>query len=226
LIKEEVKMAEIDVDKILEASEKREKQKEIKSKTTMGVIIAGAALLIIIVATLIVITVRGESSSVYFPLNAGVKLLYNKKNMSPEEWETLNKMETVSGYNCKILNKTDKGNFSTIQEYYFKGKKGIYKVAYSKDYGKKKEDRFIILPGRLKKGTTFNAGYYKGDLIKGKVVDKEKLSTPIGDVSAFKVQYRAKGYSVDMWFVKNVGVIKLKNNLTGYELNLIKETEK
>ncbi|HPD19142.1 MAG TPA: hypothetical protein PLF61_05720, partial [Candidatus Goldiibacteriota bacterium] len=99
-------------------------------------------------------------------------------------------------------------------------------VAYSKDYGKKKEDKFIILPARLKKGVTFNAGYHKGNLIKGKVVDKEKLSTPIGDVSAFKVQYRTDGYNVDMWFAKNIGIIKLKNNLTGYELNLIKETGK
>ncbi|MBP7791784.1 MAG: hypothetical protein KA120_01855 [Candidatus Goldbacteria bacterium] len=219
-------MAEIDVDKILEASEKREKQKKIQSKRTMGVIIAGVTLLIIIVATFAVITIRGESSTGYFPLNAGVKLLYNRKNMSPEEWEILNKTENVSGYNCKILNKTDKGNFSTTQEYYFKGKNGIYKVAYSKDYGKKKEDKFIILPARLKKGVTFNAGYHKGNLIKGKVVDKEKLSTPIGDVSAFKVQYRTDGYNVDMWFAKNIGVIKLKNNLTGYELNLIKETGK
>ncbi len=219
-------MAEIDVDKILEASEKREKQKEIKSKTTTGMIIAGSALATIIIATFVVIIVLGESSGNYFPLNTGEKLLYNRKNMSPEEWEILNKTEKVSGYDCKVLNKTDKGNFSTIQEYYFKGKKGIYKIAVSKDYGKKKEDKFIILPSRLKKGIVFNAGYYKGNLIKGKVVDKEKLSTPVGDVTAFKVQYKATDYNVDIWFAKGVGIIKLKNNLTGNELNLISETGK
>ena len=219
-------MADIDVDKILEASEKREKQKKIKSKATIGIIIAGSGLAAIIIATFIVIAVLGESSVSYFPLNAGDKFLYNRKNMSPEEWEVLNKTGKVSGYNCIILNKTDKGNFSTIQEYYFKDKKGIYKVAVSKDYGKKKEDRFVILPARLKKGAIFDAGYYKGNLIKGKVLDREKLSTPVGDVTAFKVRYKANDYDVDMWFAKNTGLIKLKNNLTGYELNLISETKK
>lgn len=219
-------MADIDVDKILEASEKREKQKEIKSKATIGIIIASVVLAVIILATFIVIAVLGESSTNYFPLNTGDKFLYNRKNMSPEEWEILNKTEKVGGYNCKIINKTDKGNFSTIQEYYFKGKKGIYKVAVSKNYGKKKEDKFVILPSRLKKGIIFNAGYHKGNLIKGNVLNKEKLSTPVGDVTAFKVQYKATNYNVDMWFAKGVGLIKLKNNLTGYELNLISETGK
>jgi|DewCreStandDraft_4_1066084.scaffolds.fasta_scaffold03822_5 hypothetical protein len=219
-------MAEIDVDKILEQSEKRDKQKEIKSKTTFGIIIAAAALALIIIATFIVIIVLGESSANYFPLYVGEKLLYNKKNMSPEEWEVLNKTEKINGYDCKILNKTDKGNFSTVQEYYFKGKKGIYKVASSKEFGKKKDEKFMLLPSRLKKGTTFNAGYFKGNLIKGKIINKEKLSTPVGDVEAFKVQYRANNYSVDIWFAKSVGIIKIKNNLTDYELNLISETVK
>ncbi len=219
-------MANIDVDKILEESEKREKQKEIKSKTTLGIIIAGSGLAAIIIATFVTLAVLGESSTNYFPLEPGDKFLYNRKNMSPEEWEVLNKTEKVSGYDCRILNKTDKGNFSTTQEYYFKGKKGIYKVAISKDYGKKKEDKFVILPARLKKGNVFNAGYYKGNLIKGKILDKEKLSTPVGDVTAFKVQYKARDYNIDMWFAKDTGLIKLKNNLTGYELNLISETKK
>lgn len=219
-------MPEIDVDKILEKSEKREKQKEIKSKATLGIILAGSALIAIIIATFVVIAILGESSTNYFPLDPGVKLLYNRKNMSPEEWEVLNKTEKVNGYDCKILNRTDKGNFSTIQEYYYKGKKGIYKIATSKDYGKKKEDKFIILPARLKKGIVFNAGYYKGNLIKGKVVDKENLSTPVGDVIAYKVQYKAKDYNVDMWFAKGVGLIKLKNNITGHELSLISGKEK
>lgn len=219
-------MADIDVDKILEASEKREKQKELKSKTTTGIIIAGIALVAMIIATFFVIVVLGENSKNYFPLNPGDKYLYNRKNMSPEEWEILNKTEKVDGYKCVILNKTDKGNFSTIQEYYFKDKKGIYKVAVSRDYGKKKRDNFFILPARLKRGVVFNAGYHKGNLIKGNIVNKEKLSTPIGEVTAFKIQYKAKDYNVDIWFAKSVGLIKLKNNLTGYELNLISETIK
>ncbi|MCX7698447.1 MAG: hypothetical protein N2114_03150, partial [Candidatus Goldbacteria bacterium] len=180
----------------------------------------------IIIATFVVINVLGESSFNYFPLNAGEKLLYNRKNLSPEEWEVLNKTEKINNYDCKILNKTDKGNFSTIQEYYFQGKKGIYKIAISKDYGKKKEDKFMLLPKRIKKGIVFNAGYHKGNLIKGKVVEKEQLSTPIGDVTAFKISYKATDYNVDIWFAKGVGIIKLKNNLTGYELNLISGKEK
>lgn len=219
-------MVDIDVDKILEASEKREKQKEIKSKATIGIIIASVVLAVIIIATFIFIVVLGESSTNYFPLNPGDKFLYNRKNMSPEEWEILNKTEKVNGYNCKIINKTDKGNFSTLQEYYFRGKKGIYKVAVSKNYGKKKENRFVILPSRLKKGVCFNAGYYKGNLIKGEVLGKEKMSTPVGDLDAFKIKYKATNYNVDIWFAKGIGLIKLKNNITGYELNLISEVGK
>jgi hypothetical protein len=220
-------MAEVDIDKLLAKQEKLEeerKKKEMLKKALMfGGIGAAAAIIIII----IVITLLGESSAAYFPLENTGKYVYNKKNKSPEEWQIQSKTGRVGDYECAVLNKMEVGTHMLTQEFYVAGKKGIIKLAESKDYGQKKQDKMRLLPERLKKGIVFEAGSLKNTPITGTVTETEELSTAVGECRAFKVEYRAGEYmNKDVWYGKGVGVINYTDRVTGDQLDLVSKVEK
>ncbi len=220
-------MVEVDIDKMLaktEEKEKKEKQKKaivLYSAIAAAVVIAGA---IAFIATGIVI---GDKSESYFPLEPGRKMIYNQKGKSPEEWQIQEKSENVYGYECSVMNKIDKGNLLLKQEFYtVDDKQGIARLAYSENYGQKVKDVFKILPYRVKSGMSFDAGTIKGNVIKAVVLDKEIMSTPVGEIDAYRVEYKAPPYyDTTVWYAKGVGVVREINNRTAEEISLISAGE-
>jgi hypothetical protein len=215
-------MADIDIDKMLANKEEQEKGEKRKKALMRGLIIGGACLAAAVIIVIVLFAILGEKSGSYFPLKSGVKYIYNRKNRSPQEWQVQKKTDMVGDYECVVLNKIDQGNYSSIQEYYCEIKKGLARLAVSDDYGKKKDDKMLILPARMKQGVEFDAGSIRNVPIKAAVDSKETMSTPLGDIDAFKVRYRAQGYmDTDVWYGKDIGVIKMTDRITGDELSLI-----
>ncbi|GEM_PF-1488670 len=221
-------MVDIDIDKILEKTEKMEEEKKKKQKVILISITSATVILLAIFIFFLINIILGEKSTVYYPLKSGIKFIYNKKNQSPEEWEILNKIENINNYECKILNVIDKGTFSSTQEYYYTGKKeGIIRMAISKDYGKKIKAGFKLLPARIKKGMEFKTGKIKDKIINAKVEEKETLSLPIGTLTTYRVHYKAEPYYDEIiWFAKNTGIVKKVDNVNNTELNIINMEER
>ncbi len=221
-------MVDVDIDKILEKTEKMEEEKKKKQKLVLILISSAAVILLVIFIFVLINIILGEKSTVYFPLKSGIKFIYNKKNQSPEEWEILKKVENINNYECKILNVIDKGTFFTKQEYYYAGKKeGIIRLAVSKDYGKKTKAGFKLLPPRIKKGMEFKAGKIKDEIVNAKIEEKETLSLPIGTLDTYRVHYKAEPYYDEIiWFAKNTGIVKKVDNVNNIELNIINMEQK
>jgi hypothetical protein len=220
-------MAEIDIDKLLEKKEKQEQDRKKTELLKKGLIFGGIGAAAALIIVIIVMILLGESSAAYFPLDNTEKYVYNKKNKSPEEWQMQKKTAMVGEYECKVLNKIDKGYYFSVQEYYVAGKKGIIRLAVSKDYGQKKEDKMRLLPERLKTGLEFDAGSIKNTPITGTVAETDELSTPVGECKAYRVEYRAGNYvNMDVWYGKGIGVIKYTDRVTGDQLDLVSGAEK
>lgn len=220
-------MAEVDIDKLLAKQEKQEEDRKKKELLKKVLVYAGAGVAAVLIIIVVVIVMLGESSAAYFPLENTGKYIYNKKNKSPEEWQIKSKTARVGDYDCVVLNKIDQANYFSVQEYYVTGKKGIIRLAVSKDFGQKKEDKMRILPERMKAGLEFDAGTLKNKPITGTVSKAEELSTPVGECKVYKVEYRAGSYmNLDVWYAKDVGVIKYTDRVTGDQLDLVSRDEK
>ncbi|HDQ26264.1 MAG TPA: hypothetical protein ENN43_05900 [bacterium] len=216
-------MAEIDIDKMLEESEKREKQKQLKQKVTKALIAASGAAAAVLVVFIFVMAIMGEKSVAYMPLGSGQKLLFNVKGKAPEEWQFDVKKHQVEGVECSALVMTNQGNFSTKQEYYrFEKKAGLILAAYSSNYGKKYKAGLVILPERIKQGMEFAAGTYNNREITGKISEKEELSTPMGVIEAFKVDYSGSRYfDRVVWYAKGYGPVKIIDRASREEKTLV-----
>jgi len=215
-------MADIDVDKILEQSEKAE-EKQLKEGLIKKLAIGGGAVGVAAIIALIIILVSlGERSAKYFPLEPGFKYVYNKKGKSPEEWKVLSKKTDIGGYSCSMINRIDQGNFSSKQEYYYTGKEGVIRVAYSKNFGSKKESQLVVLPPRIKKGAKFSGGTIRGTEIEGVIQDREILNTFLGEVEALKVSYSGGKYvNKTVWYAEGVGLVKEEDRANRGEMGLI-----
>ena len=220
-------MANIDIDKMLEQNEKKENAKKNRSMMMNVVIAAGSAAILAIIGIIISMLVLGEASTSFFPVDAGTKYLYNKKGKNPEERTFLAAKENLYGYDCSVLNITDKGSYSTRQEYYCVDKeKGYARLAYSYNHGQKEKDVFVILPYKIKEGKQWNAGMIKGQVIKASIAGREKMMTPAGEAETVRVEYKAAPYmDSTVWYAKDVGVVKEINNLTADEMSLISAGE-
>ncbi len=215
-------MVEVDIDKILENSEKKEVKEKAKSKTKFFIILGAAVLIAAGIISLVTITIIGESSAAYMPFVNGAKYTYNRSGKSPEEWNTMEKTKNIDGYVCQGINKVDKGTNLSYQDYYCVGKSGIVRIAYSENFGQIKESPFGILPGRIKAGKEFEAGNIKDKIVYAKILAKEKVSTPVGVIEALKVEYSAEPYyHKTVWYGKGIGVIKEVNDLTNEERSII-----
>jgi hypothetical protein len=220
-------MGDIDIDKMLEKQDKQEADKKRREKMKSAAVIAGLAAAAVLLITIIVIVMLGEKSTLYFPLENGGKYIYNRKNKSPEEWQMLKKTAMVGEYECYVLNKVDQMNYFSTQEYYNCGKNGIIMLAVSKDYGKKNEQKFRLLPDRIKTGVKFTAGTVRNTVINAVVMEKDEMSTPVGEVPAYRVEYKAGDLmNREVWYAKDVGVIRITDKGTGDEMTLINRVEK
>jgi hypothetical protein len=220
-------MADIDIDKMLEKKDREEAGKKQQAAMKKALIAGGLGVVAAAIILVIVLIMIGEKSLVYFPLSEGVKYIYNRKNKSPEEWQVLKKKDMVGEYECSVLNKVDQSNYFSTQEYYSVGGKGIILLATSSDYGKKTGAKMRLMPYRIKDGIEFAAGSLKNTAITGMVLGREEMSTPVGDVQAYKIEYRA-GSLMDreVWYAKGVGIIKVIDRISGDELTLINRVEK
>jgi hypothetical protein len=220
-------MAEIDIDKMLEQDEKKEKAKKAKSLATTLAIVGGSLIALALAAVIVITLVMGESGSSYFPTASGIKYVYNKKGRNPEERSFLPKKENLYGYDCAVLNILDKGTYSTRQEYYCVDKeKGYARLAYSDNHGAKVKDVFVIMPYLIKEGRQWNAGMIKDKVVKAVIAGREKMNTPAGETEAVRVEYKAAPYMDEtVWYAKDIGVIKEQNNLTADEMSLISAGE-
>jgi hypothetical protein len=220
-------MAEIDIDKMLAQSEKAEKAKKVKSQMAMLVIAGGSVAALAIIGVITVILLIGEPAGLFFPTNSGIKYLYNKKGKNPEERSFVEKKENLYGYECSVLNIVDKGSYTTRQEYYCVDKeKGYARLAYSNNHGKKEKDVFVIMPYKIKDGKEWNAGMVKDKVVKAVIAGREKMMTPVGESETIRVEYKAAPYmDMTVWYAKDMGIIKEKNNLTADEMSLISAGE-
>ena len=149
-------MADIDIDKILEQSDKKEEVKQKESKTKIF-IIAGAVVLAAAIIILISLSVvMGEKSLKYFPLKPTKgKFIYNRINLSPEEWKVLEKKETVGGFETTVINKIDQGNYFSTQEYYFVDKeRQLKRKVPNTEYSKSK----LPIPSLAEGGDSYAIG--------------------------------------------------------------------
>lgn len=216
-------MAELDIDKMLEQNEKKEKAKKEKSRMNVIMMAIGGAAALGIIAVIVSMLVMGGSSVSFFPVEPGVKSLYNKKGKSPEERVFLDKKESLYGCECSVLNIIDKGSYATRQEYYCVDKeKGYARLAYSENFGKKEKDDFVILPYLIKEGREWDAGKVRDAVVKAVISGHETLMTPVGEIDALRVDYKALPYmDTTIWYAKDFGVVKEVNNLTADETSLI-----
>jgi len=215
-------MVEVDIDKILERSEQKEIKKKTNKNSPLIISIAAVVLAACLVSIVIILTVRGESSTDYMPLQNGEKCTYNRTGKSPEEWDVMDKQKNINGYVCQAINKIDKETNLSYQDYYCVGDAGIVRVAYSDNFGDIKEMQMGVLPARIKVGEEFTAGKIRDKVIYAKIVSKEKMSTMVGDVESIKVEYNADPYYKDtIWFGKGIGVVKEVDGLTNEERTLI-----
>ena len=173
-------------------------------------------------AVVVGMLVLGEPSARYFPMDGRTKYIYNRKNKSPEEWQFKKNPELYGGFECSVLNRINQADYSSIQEYYVREKKGIIKLAVSKDMGVKKPEKMRLLPERLKTGLEFDAGMIKNTPIIGRIVSREDLSTPVGDCRGYKIEYKAGKYiDMDVWYCKDVGVVRSVDRVSGGETGII-----
>jgi hypothetical protein len=220
-------VAEIDIDRMLEKNEQKEKQEKRRKKLKIYLIALGAAAVIGTASIFILLAVNGEPAVSYFPAKAGMKYVYNKKGGSPEEWQIMEKTENLYGYDCVVINKIDKGTYLSRQDYYVMDKEqGIARLAYSENFGRKAKSVFKFLPYRIKTGREFDAGVEKGKVVKGAILDKETVSTPLGEIEAYRVEYKALPYyDMTAWYAKHIGLIRTVNNLTSEEMGIISAGE-
>jgi hypothetical protein len=220
-------MAEIDIDKMLAKSEEKEKKEKSKKNLVFYLSALGAAIIIGIASFFTVKVVMGDPASAYFPLKPGIKYVYNIKGRNPQEWQVQPKTENLFGFDCSVINKVDKGTFLSRQEYYCVDKEqGLARLAYSDNFGQKVKDVFKLLPYRIKAGREFDAGMIKGQVIKGVVIDKQLISTPLGEIEAYRVEYKSSPYyDRSVWYAKDTGIIKDVNNLTAEEMSIISAGE-
>jgi hypothetical protein len=219
-------MADIDIDKMLEKHEKKEKDAKAKKRIYTAVIAGGSAAAAALIAIIIILLLKGETASAYFPLDPGKKLVYNIKGKNPQEWQIQGKTENVYGYECSVMDKMDKGTYLTVREYYAEDeKKGIAKLAYSENGGPLVKDVFVIMPYTVKTGMSFRAAMYMGEVVTGEIVSKEKMSTPAGELETYKVTYKSPHMDRAVWYAKGVGIVKMTDNLTAEETGLISAGE-
>ncbi len=219
-------MADVDIDRMLEKHEKKEKDEKARKLVYFGVVAGGSVAAAVILGIIIFTLLKGETASTYFPMEPGKKLVYNKKGKNPEEWQMQKNTENVYGYDCSVLNKMDKGTYLSVREYYVEDEKqGIAKLAYSENGGTKIKDVFVIMPYRIKAGAAFNAGMYMGEMVKGEVVSREKMSTPAGELEAYMVTYKSPHMDRVVWYARGIGVVKILDNLTAEETGLISAGE-
>lgn len=220
-------MADIDIDKMLEQSEKKEKSKKDKSRINTIIMASAGAVALAVIGVITAMLIMGEAGSSFFPLEPGVKYIYNKKGKNPEERRFTDKKESLYGYECSVLNITDKGSYTTRQEYYAVDReKGYARLAYSDNYGKKVQDVFVVLPYLIKDGKEWQAGKIKDKVVTAVIAGREAMMMPVGEVEAIRVEYKAVPY-MDMvvWYAKDFGVVKELNNLTADETSLISAGE-
>ncbi len=222
IIQRRMKMVEIDVDKILDQDEKKESQKRKKKKIMIASGIAGGAVAAVIIVIVTLNILKGTKSFGYFPADKGMKITYNAQGGYPEVWKFGDETITLGGYECAVLNRTDQGKFSQGQEYYHYGEKGIIKVGYSTNYGKKKKAMFRLLPGVIKIGDEFAAGRARGVKVTGKISGEETLSTPLGQVEALRVDYKGGSrFDRTIWFQKGRGIVKIKDRTDNTKIDII-----
>jgi hypothetical protein len=221
-----VKVADIDIDSMLEKQEKKERREKAK-KTALTAAVSAAVIAVLASAGIILFfIIIGEPASDYFPPTAGRKLVYNVKGKSPQQWQVEQKSADIYGYDCAVVDKMDKGTFLTSREYYaVDKKKGIARLAYSENSAAPVKDVFVILPYRLKTGRVFNAANYMGTLVKGTVVSKESLSTPAGEFETYRVEYKSARMDKTVWYAKGVGEVMEKDNMSAAETGLISAGE-
>lgn len=214
-------MADIDVDSMLEKQEKKEKQEKTKKTAVTAAIIAGSLAVVAAIAVVTFIIVRGEPAPDYFPA-AGRKLVYNVKGGSPQLWQVEQSSAGIYGYDCRVMDKMDKGTYITRREYYaIDAKKGIAMLAYSENSASPVKDIFEIMPYWLRTGRVFNAAIYQGTVVKGTVIGRESISTPAGEFETFRVDYKSDKMDKTVWYAKGIGVVMEKDNISAAQTGLI-----
>lgn len=220
-------MAEVDIDKLLEKSEKQEADKKKKDIIKKAAIFGGIGAAAALIAVLIIVSAMGEKSAAYFPLEDTGKYIYNRKNKSPESWQIKTKKAMVGQDECAVLDRIDQGNFFSKQEYYISDKKGVLMLAVSKDSGTKTAQKLRILPYRMKAGLVFEAGTVKNTPITATIAEKEEMSTPVGEINVWKVEYRAGNYmDTDVWYGEGAGIIKYVDRKAGDQIDLVSRVDK
>jgi hypothetical protein len=216
-------MAEINIDKMLEQNEKREKAIRVKKVVFRVCVSAAIALVLVIAGAITVLLLSGEQGGLYFPVDSKFKYVYNIKGKNPQEWHFLEKKESLYGYECSVLVKSDKATFSTRQEYYCSDKtNGIARLAYSDNYGAKIKDVFVILPYRIKQGKKWNAGTIKDKVITAVIGKQDTIITAAGKADSYRVDYKALPFmDVTVWYSRNMGIVKELNNITAEQTDII-----
>ncbi|MCE5300876.1 MAG: hypothetical protein LLG37_08425 [Spirochaetia bacterium] len=216
-------MDEIDIDKMIEKKERKEKAEKKSALIRMVVCISAGVVTLACIACVAVILLTGDRGESYFPLDKGMKYIYNRTGAAPEEWTVSDKTENISGYECFVMNITDKGTYMSRQEYYcVDEEQGIARLAYSENYGARVQEVFKLMPHRLKTGEQFNAANIRGATVKAVVGKKETVSTSAGEYEAYSIDYRAPGvYDMTVWYAKDIGIVKKKDNISGAETGII-----
>ncbi len=218
-------MAEIDIDKLLERKEQSEKKDFIRSNIPLiaGVVIA--AVIIIVAAAAISTTVSGKKSSVYFPVNPGTENTYNVKGKSFEKWSFTDKIVSVDGKECRVLNRVNQTNFSQEQEYYCETEEGYARAGFSSNFGKVRKSPFVMLPLKYKKGQPFKAAVFQGKEVSGTVEEEGEKDTAAGTFRAIKVKYEGRPYiDKTIWYAKGLGIIQISDRIKKEEISIISTT--
>jgi hypothetical protein len=215
-------MADIDIDKILEQTEKKEKSAKNRRLViiSMAGVIAAALVTVGIIAALKII--GGEDSSPYMPLRSAEKLLYNRIGGATEKWQALEKTEVVDGIECRVMNVIDQSNFFSYQYYYYTSEQGIVLYVTSENFGEKNRAQMIILPPRITGSKSFSAGTVRGKEITATLTVKEEVMCPAGIMDSVRVDYKADGVlDRTVWYVKDTGIVKITDRIKNEELILL-----
>lgn len=209
-------MAEVDIDKILEQNEKKEKDAK-KKKTiifaAIGVIVAALTAAVAIIA---VTATTGKDSSGYMPLESAQKLLYNRVGGASEKWQVMEKSETVDGIECRVMNAIDQSNFFSYQSYFYFSEIGLVLYAVSQNFGEKTRVQLVVLPAKIKKSGTYQAG--------GQVTgaySHEELACPLGLLQTVRVDLTGGGVDRSFWFAEGTGIVKYVDRAKNEEVNII-----